>query len=188
MSPLSRGGLAVSARGRTFSVRGRTVSARGLTVSVRGRAVSVQGRTVSVRGRAVRPAMAPRARKTSWKLPPTPASVPRGRHLIRAQLAEWELDEQVEVVELLVSELVTNALRHARGTIRLGLSVRDGLLRCTVGDEDPTPPRMRRGRDGGEGGHGLHLLALLSRRWGSARVLGGKVVWFELPGRVPPER
>ena len=118
--------------------------------------------------------------ETSCSFAPESASVPQARHLTRACLADWGLHEHSTVAELLVSELVTNALRHSRGTIRLVLSFQDGLLRCEVEDADPFLPRACRARDDEERGRGLHLLELLSCCWGSARTSEGKAVWFEL--------
>ncbi|MFF3439092.1 ATP-binding protein [Streptosporangium sp. NPDC002721] len=120
--------------------------------------------------------------KTSCSFAPESVSVPRARHLTRACLADWGLHEHSTVAELLVSELVTNALCHSRGTIRFALSFEDGLLRCEVGDADADSslPRAHRARDDEERGRGLHLLELLSCCWGSARTTDGKAVWFEL--------
>ncbi|MER5648459.1 ATP-binding protein [Streptosporangium sp. NPDC002524] len=125
---------------------------------------------------------APYGQETSCSFAPESASVPQARHLTRACLADWGLHEHSTVAELLVSELVTNALRHSRGTIRFALSFQDGLLRCEVEDADPDSllPRACRARDDEERGRGLHLLELLSCCWGSARTTDGKAVWFEL--------
>lgn len=125
---------------------------------------------------------APYGQETSCSFAPESASVPQARHLTRACLADWGLHEHSTVAELLVSELVTNALRHSRGTIRFALSFQDGLLRCEVedADTDPSLPRACRARDDEERGRGLHLLELLSCCWGSARTTDGKAVWFEL--------
>ncbi|MBI0294420.1 ATP-binding protein [Streptomyces sp. PRKS01-29] len=119
---------------------------------------------------------------TSWLLPPEPSSVPMARRLALAQLAAWTLRDFADDAELLVSELVTNALRHAGGPIRLTLSLcsADRAFRCEVADEDPERPRVRRACGDDEGGRGLHLLDLLSRCWGSTCTAAGKVVWFEL--------
>ncbi|MER5318846.1 ATP-binding protein [Streptosporangium roseum] len=131
--------------------------------------------------RAARPPEEPPAPESSWSLPPEPFSVPRARRLVRARLTEWGLEEQSEIAELLVSELVTNALDHARGAIRLTLCCQEGLLRCEVEDAHPVAPRMRRAGDDDENGRGLYMLDLLSCCWGSDRTPAGKVVWFELP-------
>ncbi|GAA1112595.1 MULTISPECIES: ATP-binding protein [Streptomyces violaceusniger group] len=119
---------------------------------------------------------------TSWLLPSEPSSVPTARRLALAQLSAWMLHDFADDAELLVSELVTNALRHAGGPIRLTLSLCsvDRAFRCEVADEDPGQPRVRRACGDDEGGRGLHLLDLLSRCWGSTRTAAGKVVWFEL--------
>ncbi|MBL1095607.1 ATP-binding protein [Streptomyces coffeae] len=119
---------------------------------------------------------------TSWLLPSEPASVSQARRLTVAQLSAWALDERIDDAELLVSELVTNAVRHACGPVRLTFSLcaTDRAFRCEVADEDCGRPRLCRAGEDDEGGRGIHLLELLSRRWGSASTAVGKVVWFEL--------
>ncbi|WP_086830878.1 SpoIIE family protein phosphatase [Streptomyces sp. NRRL B-24572] len=114
-----------------------------------------------------------------WQLPREPRSVGRARELARAQLAAWDLEPLVDTVELLVSELVTNALRYGEGEIRLRL-LRDRTLVCEVWDAGLVQPRRRRARDTDEGGRGLQLVGLLSSSWGSRRTPRGKTVWFEL--------
>ncbi|QIQ02873.1 SpoIIE family protein phosphatase [Streptomyces liangshanensis] len=115
-----------------------------------------------------------------WRLPREPRSVGRARELARAQLVDWDLEALVDTVELLVSELVTNALRYGEGEIRLRL-LRDRTLVCEVWDAGLVQPRRRRARDTDEGGRGLQLVGLLSAAWGSRRTPRGKTVWFELP-------
>ncbi|GGU37141.1 SpoIIE family protein phosphatase [Streptomyces lavendofoliae] len=114
-----------------------------------------------------------------WRLPREPRSVGRARELARAQLTAWDLEALVDTVELLVSELVTNALRYGEGEIRLRL-LRDRTLVCEVWDAGLVQPRRRRARDTDEGGRGLQLVGLLSAGWGSRRTPRGKTVWFEL--------
>ncbi|MEU9620096.1 MULTISPECIES: SpoIIE family protein phosphatase [unclassified Streptomyces] len=114
-----------------------------------------------------------------WRLPREPRSVGRARELARDQLIAWGLDELVDTTELLVSELVTNALRYGEGEIRLRL-LRDRTLVCEVWDAGLVQPRRRRARDTDEGGRGLQLVGLLSVAWGSRRTPRGKTVWFEL--------
>ncbi|TQK52118.1 PAS domain S-box-containing protein [Streptomyces sp. SLBN-118] len=114
-----------------------------------------------------------------WRLPREPRSVGRARELARAQLITWDLEALVDTVELLVSELVTNALRYGEGEIRLRL-LRDRTLVCEVWDAGLVQPRRRRARDTDEGGRGLQLVGLLSAAWGSRRTPRGKTVWFEL--------
>ncbi|MBT2409062.1 SpoIIE family protein phosphatase [Streptomyces sp. ISL-12] len=115
-----------------------------------------------------------------WALPREPRSVGRAREYARAQLTEWDLEPLVDTTELLVSELVTNALRYGEGEIRLRLLL-DRTLVCEVWDSGLVQPRRRRARDTDEGGRGLQLVGLLSAAWGSRRTPRGKTVWFELP-------
>ncbi|TXS37836.1 PAS domain S-box protein [Streptomyces sp. or43] len=115
-----------------------------------------------------------------WRLPREPRSVGRARELARGRLLAWDLDDLVDTTELLVSELVTNALRYGEGEIRLRL-LRDRTLVCEVWDAGLVQPRRRRARDTDEGGRGLQLVGLLSAAWGSRRTPRGKTVWFELP-------
>ncbi|MEU2587750.1 SpoIIE family protein phosphatase [Streptomyces avermitilis] len=115
-----------------------------------------------------------------WTLPREPRSVGRAREYARAQLVRWDLEPLVDTAELLVSELVTNALRYGEGEIRLRLLL-DRTLVCEVWDAGLVQPRRRRARDTDEGGRGLQLVGLLSAGWGSRRTPRGKTVWFELP-------
>ncbi|MFF7965974.1 SpoIIE family protein phosphatase [Streptomyces sp. NPDC007903] len=115
-----------------------------------------------------------------WILPREPRSVGRAREYARAQLLSWDLEPLVDTTELLVSELVTNALRYGEGEIRLRLLL-DRTLVCEVWDAGLVQPRRRRARDTDEGGRGLQLVGLLSAAWGSRRTPRGKTVWFELP-------
>ncbi|MFI8449136.1 ATP-binding SpoIIE family protein phosphatase [Streptomyces erythrochromogenes] len=115
---------------------------------------------------------------TTWLLDPDPAVVADARHLVLAQLTAWDLDELSFSTELIVSELVTNAIRHAGGRVRLRL-IRADTLTCEVSDSSNTQPRMRRARSSEEGGRGLYIVAQLSHRWGSRYTMGGKTVWSE---------
>ncbi|WP_405555571.1 PAS domain-containing SpoIIE family protein phosphatase/ATP-binding protein [Streptomyces canus] len=115
-----------------------------------------------------------------WTLPREPRSVGRAREYARGQLLSWDLEPLVDTTELLVSELVTNALRYGEGDIRLRLLL-DRTLVCEVWDSGLVQPRRRRARDTDEGGRGLQLVGLLSAAWGSRRTPRGKTVWFELP-------
>ncbi|WP_338896282.1 SpoIIE family protein phosphatase [Streptomyces sp. TG1A-60] len=115
-----------------------------------------------------------------WILPREPRSVGRAREHARGRLLGWDLEPLVDTAELLVSELVTNALRYGEGEIRLRLLL-DRTLVCEVWDAGLVQPRRRRARDTDEGGRGLQLVGLLSAAWGSRRTPRGKTVWFELP-------
>ncbi|WP_441250426.1 SpoIIE family protein phosphatase [Kitasatospora sp. McL0602] len=114
-----------------------------------------------------------------WRLPSEPTSVSKARELACGWLLVRGLDELVDTTELLVSELVTNALRHGHGEIRLRL-LRDRTMVCEVWDDGYAQPRQRRAQETDEGGRGLQLVSLLAERWGSRRTPNGKIVWFEL--------
>ncbi|MEV7414233.1 SpoIIE family protein phosphatase [Streptomyces sp. NPDC089919] len=115
-----------------------------------------------------------------WRLPREPRSVGRARELARTRLHAWGLEGLADTTELLVSELVTNALRYGEGEIRLRLLL-DRTLVCEVWDGGLVQPRRRRARDTDEGGRGLQLVGLLSAGWGTRRTPRGKTVWFDLP-------
>ncbi|MFK0254482.1 SpoIIE family protein phosphatase [Streptomyces sp. NPDC090445] len=126
-----------------------------------------------------------------WHLPREARSVGRARELARTKLPAWGLEGLLDTTELLVSELVTNALRYGEGEIRLRLLL-DRTLVCEVWDGNLVQPRRRRARDTDEGGRGLQLVGMLSAGWGTRRTHRGKTVWFELPlpgaeGDPPPE-
>ncbi|MFJ3305903.1 SpoIIE family protein phosphatase [Streptomyces sp. NPDC086549] len=123
-------------------------------------------------------------RVAQWDLPSDPAVVSRGRAAVTDQLAAWGLDELAFTTELVASELVTNAIRHATGPVRLRL-LRDRALICEVSDGSATSPRMRRPRSEDEGGRGLFLVARLTERWGTRYTTDGKIIWTEqsLPHR-----
>ena len=114
-----------------------------------------------------------------WFLEPEDAAPGRARRLARRALARWGLEELSDSVELLVSEVVTNAVRYASRPVTLRL-LRTDVLRCEVGDDVPQLPRLRQARATDEGGRGLYLVNRLARRWGATRLSTGKVVWFEL--------
>ncbi|WP_181383356.1 SpoIIE family protein phosphatase [Streptomyces sp. NWU339] len=114
-----------------------------------------------------------------WFLEPEDAAPGRARRLARKALSRWGLEELTDSVELLVSEVVTNAVRYASRPVTLRL-LRTDVLRCEVGDDVPQLPRLRQARATDEGGRGLYLVNRLARRWGATRLSTGKVVWFEL--------
>lgn len=118
-----------------------------------------------------------------WSFPDDPGAVRTARQAVRGQLRDWGLDNLADLAALLVSELVTNALRHATGPIGVRLvrpSGLGGVLLVEVSDPLPDPPRERAARLEDEGGRGLHLVASSSRRWGTRPGVAGKTVWFEL--------
>ncbi|WP_128377141.1 SpoIIE family protein phosphatase [Streptomyces cavernae] len=116
----------------------------------------------------------------TWDVPPDPAEVAGARRNACRQLAEWGLEEAVFITELVVSELVTNAIRHARPPIQLRL-IHDRSLICEVSDGSTTAPHLRRARTFDEGGRGLLLVAQLTQAWGTRQGHNGKTIWAEQP-------
>jgi anti-sigma regulatory factor (Ser/Thr protein kinase) len=114
----------------------------------------------------------------SWDLPADPAVVAEARDVAVRKLADWGLDELRFTTELVVSELVTNAIRYGSAPIRLRLIRQTGLI-CEVSDASNTSPRLRHARTTDEGGRGLFLVAQLTRRWGTRSTTAGKIIWAE---------
>lgn len=119
-----------------------------------------------------------------WTFPAEAGAVRAARAAVRGRLRQWGLDSLADITSLLVSELVTNSLRHATGPIGVRLvrpvSV-DGVLRVEVSDPLPDPPRERVADLEDESGRGLQLVAHSSHRWGTRPGRNtGKTVWFEL--------
>ncbi|WP_433324143.1 ATP-binding SpoIIE family protein phosphatase [Spirillospora sp. CA-294931] len=115
----------------------------------------------------------------SWELPPDPAAVRRARGLIRGRLDTWGLSDLSPTAELLATELVTNAIRHAGGRVMVRL-VREGDLVCEVFDGSDGHPRVQCEEGLSESGRGLCVVSRLANRWGVRRTGNGKAVWFEL--------
>ncbi|MFD8370098.1 SpoIIE family protein phosphatase [Streptomyces sp. NPDC059688] len=118
-------------------------------------------------------------RVASWELASENTVVSRARHHASAQLSAWGLEEATFTTELMVSELVTNAIRYGRPPIRLRLIHQGNTLGCEVYDSSGTTPHMRRARIFDEGGRGLLLVAQLAERWGTRHDRVGKTVWAE---------
>ncbi|MFE7795140.1 SpoIIE family protein phosphatase [Streptomyces sp. NPDC057460] len=119
-------------------------------------------------------------RVASWELPADPAQVARARDLTTRQLADWDAEPLAFTTELIVSELVTNAIRYARGPIALRLIHAEALI-CEVSDGSLNAPHLRRARVHDEGGRGLFLVAQLASRWGTRYGRDGKTIWAEQP-------
>jgi PAS domain S-box-containing protein len=129
-------------------------------------------------------ALAP-GRIVSWDLPAEPAIVAEARARAARQAAAWGLEELAFTTELLVSELVTNAIRHARPPIQLRM-ILDTVLSCEVSDASGAAPHHRRADRYDEGGRGLMLVARLATRWGTRHTRAGKTIWAQqaLPHRA----
>ncbi|MFI9310980.1 SpoIIE family protein phosphatase [Streptomyces triculaminicus] len=118
-------------------------------------------------------------RIAAWDVPYEPSAVAGARADITRQLTEWGLEEMVFATELILSELITNAIRHAAGPIGVRL-LYDRTLICEVSDTSSTSPHLRYAADEDEGGRGLFLVSQLSDRWGTRYYARGKIIWAEL--------
>ncbi|MFJ9148532.1 SpoIIE family protein phosphatase [Streptomyces sp. NPDC102270] len=119
------------------------------------------------------------ARVRTWHLERDPAAVARARKAASEQVTAWGLGEASFATELIVSELVTNAVRYGDDPVVLRL-IRDSALICEVSDGSSTAPHLRRARVFDEGGRGLLLVAQMAERWGSRQTATGKTIWAEL--------
>ncbi|MEU6230917.1 SpoIIE family protein phosphatase [Streptomyces sp. NPDC047042] len=115
-----------------------------------------------------------------WQPGPEPATVAQARKWAIGTLKDWHLQDLEFVAELVVSELVTNALRYGRQPVLLRL-IRGTELICEVSDAGSTAPHLRRARTFDEGGRGLLIVAQLTQRWGSRPTPAGKTIWAEIP-------
>jgi PAS domain S-box-containing protein len=123
----------------------------------------------------------------STELPATPAAVRDGRSFVATVLTRWQCDESTDDARLLVSEVLTNAIRHAHGPVGLRLRLSDpDLLTVEVNDRSPRLPGRRQAATEDESGRGLLLVEALADSWGTRPADDGKTVWFTL--RVPPRR
>jgi PAS domain S-box-containing protein len=117
---------------------------------------------------------------TSWDVPAYPAAVESARRFAAEQLTAWGFAGAEFLTELVVSEMVTNAIRHGAPPIQLRL-IRDRTLVCEVSDGSSTAPHLRRARVFDEGGRGLLLIAQLTQSWGTRQTPTGKTIWCEQP-------
>ncbi|MEU9114036.1 SpoIIE family protein phosphatase [Streptomyces sp. NPDC048483] len=117
-------------------------------------------------------------RIADWEVPSDPAAVADARADISRQLTGWGLDETVFTSELILSELITNAIRHATGPIRVRL-LYDRTLICEVSDTSSTSPHLRYAAAEDEGGRGLFLVSQLAQHWGTRYTPEGKIIWAE---------
>ncbi|WP_369265718.1 ATP-binding protein [Streptomyces sp. R35] len=111
-------------------------------------------------------------------LPSDPAVVSEARAFASGRLAAWGLEEMAFTTELVVSELVTNAIRCGKSPFQLRM-ILQSTVTCEVSDASGTAPHLRRARAFDERGRGLLLVAQLTERWGTRRNREGKVIWAE---------
>ncbi|MFI2410774.1 SpoIIE family protein phosphatase [Streptomyces sp. NPDC018947] len=119
-------------------------------------------------------------RVAQWQVPKDPAAVGEVRAGVTRRLAEWGLDELAFTTELILSELVTNAIRYGGETVHVRV-LRDRSLICEVFDSSSTSPHLRYAAMTDEGGRGLFLVAQIAERWGTRYTPDGKVIWAEQP-------
>ncbi|CAM5432635.1 SpoIIE family protein phosphatase [Streptomyces chartreusis] len=116
----------------------------------------------------------------AWRIGLDPEEVGRARAVVREQLHDWGLARLTDHAELMVSELVTNAVRHSHGRpVELRL-VRGDTLLCEVDDDDHDLPTLLSAGPLDDAGRGLRVVSMLAREWGTSRTSAGKTVWFEL--------
>jgi hypothetical protein len=116
----------------------------------------------------------------SWTFAPKLTSVREARSVLAEPMKRWDLEDMIPTTELLVSELVTNAVKYSRNEVTLRL-VNEKALVCEVLDTSAALPRLRQASSDDENGRGLQVVRQLSQRWGARRSAAGKVVWCEQP-------
>ncbi|MFR9790670.1 amino acid permease [Streptomyces sp. MB22_4] len=126
-----------------------------------------------------------RTRLAQWEPAADPAAVAALRSGVSKQLDDWGLDELAFTTEVIVSELVTNAIRYVGGPIQVRL-IRDRTLTCEVSDTGHTTPNLRHAASDDEGGRGLYIIAQMTHRWGTRYTPTGKVIWAEQTLPPPP--
>jgi PAS domain S-box-containing protein len=120
----------------------------------------------------------PPDRVAAWEVPSDPRAVHEARDNASRKLTEWGLEDYAFTTELIVSELITNAITHACGPISLRL-IHERALICEVSDASNTSPHLRRAHSTDEGGRGLFLVAQVTQRWGTRYTPTGKTIWAE---------
>ncbi|MFE6618166.1 SpoIIE family protein phosphatase [Streptomyces sp. NPDC057740] len=120
----------------------------------------------------------PADRIAEWDVPPDPAAVSGMRDAVSQRLEVWGLEEFGFTMELILSELITNAIRYGTAPIHVRL-IRDRALICEVADGSSTSPHLRYAATTDEGGRGLFLVSQMAERWGTRYTPQGKVIWAE---------
>ncbi|MFF5854513.1 SpoIIE family protein phosphatase [Streptomyces sp. NPDC012751] len=114
----------------------------------------------------------------TWEVPFDVTAVPRVRGEASRRLAGWGLEETAFATELILSELLTNAIRYGAPPVRVRLLLGRTLV-CEVSDGSNTSPRLRRAASTDEGGRGLFLVSQFADMWGTRYAARGKVIWTE---------
>jgi serine phosphatase RsbU (regulator of sigma subunit)/PAS domain-containing protein/anti-sigma regulatory factor (Ser/Thr protein kinase) len=128
----------------------------------------------------------PPSQVADWDVPRDPAAVSGMRGAVSDTLEEWGLSELGFGMELVLSELITNAIRYGSEPIHVRL-IHDRTLICEVSDGSSTSPHLRYAATTDEGGRGLFLVSQLAERWGTRYTPQGKVIWAELTVPETPE-
>ena len=128
------------------------------------------------------------AREAYRRLDGEPASARQARNFVSITLQEWDCAHLCDIVLLLTSELVTNAVLHAGSDIDLSLRLSRGILQIAVGDRSPVAPVVRDPSDDATNGRGMLLLDALALRWSVVPTEAGKIVWFEVPAALAHRR
>ncbi|MFF3878678.1 SpoIIE family protein phosphatase, partial [Streptomyces sp. NPDC001978] len=130
----------------------------------------------------------PADRVTAWDIDHHAKAVATARAHAQQQLTLWGVDEETAyTTEMIVSELVTNAVRYGTPPLQLRL-IKDRTLTCEVNDSSYSAPRLRHAKTVDEGGRGLFIVAQLAQNWGVRYSVDGKTVWAEqiLQPNPPP--
>ncbi|MFC5219591.1 SpoIIE family protein phosphatase [Streptomyces coerulescens] len=121
----------------------------------------------------------PSDRFAAWPLDPDPAAVADARRRTRRQLAAWNVDDETAYdTQLIVSELVTNAIRYGNPPLELRL-IHDRTLTCEMRDAGSAVPHLRHAATVDEGGRGLFITAQLAQAWGTRFTAPAKTIWAE---------
>ena len=110
-----------------------------------------------------------------------PKSAGAARRFVDETLGRWDCGNLLDTVTLLVSELVTNAVVHARSEVDVTVQLAEGAVRVAVMDQAETVPRRRTAGDDATSGRGFELIELLATAWGIDVLEHGKRIWFEVP-------
>ena len=116
----------------------------------------------------------------SARLSPEAPSAGQARRFVDETLRRWECDELLDTVELLVSELVTNAVIHAKSDVDVSVQLLADRIRIEVADQSPAGIRRRELTAEGSSGRGISMVESLATAWGVISNRNGKAVWFEV--------